>query len=393
MNILFVNHTPFNPSYGGIERVTDVLSRTLAQNYGHQIFHLFETIVDNRMLNYDYPATLIQLTQSNNIEEKKIAVKKIVLSHKIDVIINQRGQNPELCYILKHDSARLINVIHGQPKSFLFTELHKPLILIDTFFGRIKYLIKITTSPIYRVYRKYLLKKEISDWFKCSLASCDKFILLSDKDKEELKRYIHIDENHKIIGIPNPNTFDSYTFDSSKKEKIILYVARLSKLEKNPMRIVKVWEKLYEKFPEWRLIIVGEGECKSSLNRYIKRHHIERIKLAGKQKNVSQFYEKSDFICLTSNIEGWGMTLTEGMQFGCIPITFNSYGGASDIIDDSINGCLISPFDIDEYAMRLSELMGNDIKRRATALATIEKVKQFDVSIIVQQWDSLIKSL
>lgn len=393
MNILFVNHTPFNPSYGGIERVTDVLSRTLAQNYGHQIFHLFETIVDKKTLNYDYPATLIQLAPTNDLEEKKAFVKEIIHSHKIDIIINQRGQNPEFCYILEQDSTKLINVIHGQPKSFLFTELYKPLILINTFFGRIKYFIKIITSPIYRVYRKFVLKKDISGWFKYSLASCDKLILLSDKDKEELKQYIDIDDNHKIIGIPNPNTFESYTFDSSIKEKIVLYVARLSKLEKNPIRIVKVWQKLYKKFPEWKLIIVGEGECENSLNRYIKRHHIKRIELTGKQSNVSYFYKKSDFICLTSNIEGWGMTLTEGMQFGCIPITFNSYGGASDIIDDGINGCLISPFNIDEYAMRLSELMKNEERRRTTALAAIEKVKLFDVSIIAQQWDSLIKTL
>lgn len=392
MNILFVNNTPFYPSYGGIERVTDVLSKIFAQRFGHQVFHLFEIVEDKGILNYDFPATLIKIPQTNNIEEKKAFVIKIIHSYKIDVIINQRGQNPELCYILEQDSAKLINVIHSQPKSFLFTELYKPLILIDTPIGMIKYCIKIITLPIYRIYRGYLLKKEFAVRYRYSLASCDKLILLSEKDKKELQQYIDINTS-KIIGIPNPNTFDSYKYDFSKKKKIILYVARLSKLEKNPMRIIKVWEKLYRRFPLWRLIIVGDGECKSYLTHYIKKHHIERVELVGNQKNLTDFYERADFICLTSNIEGWGMTLTEGMQFGCIPITFNSYGGASDIIDNDLNGCLITPFDINEYAIRLSELMGNETKRKTMASAATEKVKEFSVENVADKWEELFINL
>ena len=87
------------------------------------------------------------------------------------------------------------------------------------------------------------------------------------------------------------------------------------------------------------------------------------------------------------------MVLTEGMQYGCIPITFNNYGAASDIIDDNINGCLIPAFDLEQYAARLSELMSNDNKRIEMSKAAIEKVKLFSVENTANKWEKLFQSL
>ena len=97
----------------------------------------------------------------------------------------------------------------------------------------------------------------------------------------------------------------------------------------------------------------------------------------------------ASFVCLTSFYEGWGMSLTEGMSYGCIPFTFNNYGAASDIIDDDINGCLIKTFDEKDYANRLSELMSDENKRQEMSRAAIEKVKSFSVEKIVDKWESL----
>ena len=87
------------------------------------------------------------------------------------------------------------------------------------------------------------------------------------------------------------------------------------------------------------------------------------------------------------------MTLTEGMQWGCIPITFNSYAAAADIIDDGINGCLITPFNLREYATRLSELMRDENKRYVMSLAAQAKSRKFDVSNICVKWQALLTEL
>ena len=108
---------------------------------------------------------------------------------------------------------------------------------------------------------------------------------------------------------------------------------------------------------------------------------------------MENYYKKASFICLTSFYEGWGMSLTEGMQYGCIPFTFDNYGAASDIIDDNINGCLVDAFDEKEYANRLSHLMNDDDKRLEMSRAAIEKVKLFSAENIVDKWEKLFEKV
>lgn len=86
------------------------------------------------------------------------------------------------------------------------------------------------------------------------------------------------------------------------------------------------------------------------------------------------------------------MVITEGMQYGCIPLTFKSYGAAYDVIDDGVNGCLIPAFDLKVYANRLSELMSDDQRRLKMSKAAIEKVRRFSVENVVDKWEELLNS-
>ena len=87
------------------------------------------------------------------------------------------------------------------------------------------------------------------------------------------------------------------------------------------------------------------------------------------------------------------MVITEGMQYGCIPITFDSYGAAREIIDDGVNGCLVPSFRIKEYANRLEELMDDEEKRVSMAMNAQKKVKAFSAEIVADQWEKLLGSL
>lgn len=126
---------------------------------------------------------------------------------------------------------------------------------------------------------------------------------------------------------------------------------------------------------------------------YVKEHSLNNVYFEGRQLNVAKYYKEASFVCLTFNFKGWGMALTEGMQYGCIPFTFNNFGAASDIIDDGINGCLIPTFDIKIYANRLSMLIRDDIKRTEMSIVAVEKVKLFSVENIANRWEELFLKL
>ena len=150
---------------------------------------------------------------------------------------------------------------------------------------------------------------------------------------------------------------------------------------------------MHKKHKDWCLKIVGDGPEATNMQEYVKTHRLTNVFFEGKQSDVAAYYREASFVCLTSNFEGWGMALTEGMQYGCIPFTFNNYSAAFDIIDDSVNGCLIPAFNLKQYARRLSEVMSDDKKRLALGLAAQDKVKQFSAENIVKQWDELFHKL
>ena len=181
--------------------------------------------------------------------------------------------------------------------------------------------------------------------------------------------------------------------DLAKKDNIILYVGRLCHNQKKPERMLKVWERIFGNHQDWKMVFVGDGDALDNMKLYAQKKRIERVEFAGKRDNVEDYYAKASFICLTSDFEGWGMTLTEGMSFGCVPFTFNNYGAASEIIDDDVNGCLIPAYDLKLYAQRLSELIVNESKRLMMMRASMEKVRKFSVERVVDRWENLFQEL
>ncbi len=397
MNILFISNNPFNPALGGIERVTDTLAKELLKR-GHHVFYLCEKVSTEyiNILDYDFPAKLFLLPESGLLENNTNLqfYKQLQTKLNIDIVINQRGLGGWFNEFLYNTSSKVISVIHSVPdsavKQLLKTlyEQSKPPLL------RFKKIVKKTFSFIFIIYWSKRLKSELEASYENLAHYSDAIVTLSNPDIDILKTYVSPIWKHKILSIGNPNSYISPTLKClSDKKKIILYVGRLTEFEKAPMRILYIWKSLIQKYSDWQLKVVGDGPDKSMMEEYVKKHNLINVCFEGQKKDITSYYKEASFVCLTSNFEGWGMSLTEGMQYGCIPFTFNNYGAASDIIDDNINGCLIKPFDLKQYAARLAELMEDKSKREMIAKASYEKVEEFSAKNIVDKWEKLFNQL
>lgn len=96
MNILFVNDIPFNPSLGGIERVTDILTKEFIKN-GHRVFYLCGYINETQqsMLDYNFPCPIYILPEPDLYRSQKnlLFYRSLITQLQIDIVINQRGLN------------------------------------------------------------------------------------------------------------------------------------------------------------------------------------------------------------------------------------------------------------------------------------------------------------
>jgi glycosyltransferase involved in cell wall biosynthesis len=165
-------------------------------------------------------------------------------------------------------------------------------------------------------------------------------------------------------------------------------------LQKRISLALKIW-KLVENSPEsegWYLKIIGEGEDLQTYKKMTKLLNLHRVVFLGRQ-NPQPFYVKASLAMMTSSFEGWGLTLTESQQFGVVPLAFDSYASAKDIITNGENGFLIPYGDLKLYSILLLKLMKNAELRHKMAASAIKSVKRFEIDEIVSRWLALLKGV
>ena len=155
MNILFVNEIPMNPIYGGIERVTDLLSKEWILR-GHTIVYLGAR-ADEKMMDYSFPAKQLVLPFEGAFENPdNIQFYSDVLSkYNIDVVINQRGWAPFMNKALGCSEVKVISVIHTIPQGAHVLYMNEILRHNKTFNGIFRYVCKLMIYPFYYAYNYY----------------------------------------------------------------------------------------------------------------------------------------------------------------------------------------------------------------------------------------------
>lgn len=167
-------------------------------------------------------------------------------------------------------------------------------------------------------------------------------------------------------------------------------------VQKRVYRVIDTWNYLEERFPDWRLTIVGDGPDRENLENHVKALGLKRVTFEGFQKPVP-YYKRASILLLTSDFEGFPLVLAECMSFGVIPAVYDSYAAVRDIIDDDKDGFVIpyhpEGYRADEAASLVAGIMEDNGKREAMALAAIEKSREYSVERIYAEWMETFNSL
>ncbi|EFC31975.1 hypothetical protein C414_000440030 [Campylobacter jejuni subsp. jejuni 414] len=101
-----------------------------------------------------------------------------------------------------------------------------------------------------------------------------------------------------------------------QKDKVFINIARLS-IEKDQTSLIEAFVAFHKKFPETKLLILGEGPLRSNLEKLISRCRAKKyIFLLGFVSNPYNFLKRSDFFVLSSQHEGQSLVLAEAMILG-----------------------------------------------------------------------------
>lgn len=208
--------------------------------------------------------------------------------------------------------------------------------------------------------------------------------------KHNLKEY-HKIKNKNILQIENPLPFE-IARNSDLKNKKIIAVGRLVK-EKGFENLIEIVTPVLKKY-NWTLDIYGEGILKESLTRKIIENKMENyIFLKGNTNYIREKYEQASIYLCSSLTESFSMTLLEAMACGLAVISYDCPNGPRELIDDNINGILVSNQNKDEFSEKLIELLTNQNKVENFGKNAIEKAKNFQGEKILAKWEKLFLDL
>lgn len=385
MNIAFLFYCPIVPHIGGVQRVTDVLTKEFVKR-GHNVIFICTESRNMDDAYQNYSATQIYLDSNKNEEEFIADYCKILHTNDIDVVISQEAQKESLLLLANTPiCVKRISVVHINPYAIIGNErrIKRAIRSRRLVTNLAKYLVMLFPH----IARQYYRFKE-NKFYRRILGVSDKLVLLSPSFVELLKENIPNISNRKLVTIGNPNTFVP-KHEVGTKENLIICVARLSEAPKNVRDFILVWQQLYKYNPMWKAVIVGDGPDRGLLESFAKKKGVRNLSFVGRVENVGNYYQRAKFVCMTSIYEGWGMVLTEGMSYGCVPCVYGSYGAAFDIVDDGVNGIISTPFRPKEMADRIQTLINDESRLVQMSSSAIEKVKDFNADKVADKWDAL----
>lgn len=374
-HILFLMGT--YPSYGGVEIVSTTLANQFIKD-GHQvtIASYKQPLHEAAPLNLSEQCDLLFLSHPVLSIQNIKKLREYILTHQIEVLINQ--------WVVPFYATMVWKIATHGTNCQVYSVHHNPP---DTNM-RIQSLKRKVESGKGYLKGVYGLVREVS---RLSLAFCiknsHKFILLSPAFIPIAQKFARVNHPTKFLSIPNPILIPVFD-ESISKEKEIIYVGRIEYNQKRTDRVVDIWKELEPHYPDWKLTIVGDGDDREDLQNRIHEYGLKRVEITG-FVNPIKYYQRASILLLTSEYEGFGLVVAEAMSYGVVPVVYNSFESAKDLITDGYNGALIEkPFSVSHFTKVVQELMENAEWHVLSQNSRIAS-KRFSVNTIVKDWYQL----
>ena len=212
------------------------------------------------------------------------------------------------------------------------------------------------------------------------------------KDFVEHKMQIHKSKLHFIPNGVNTEKYNKDLFLSLNNIKYfdIAYVARLVN-GKNHITILKAIVPLITKYSNIRLILLGDGELKTTLYDFVASHKIENnVIFKGDIRDIPKELANCDIGVFPSEYEGFSLAIVEMMSMGLPIICSNIPAFTSVFNTDEVIFCDV--FDSIEWSKNIEVLYTNSNIREDYKLKSKNIAKRYSLELSISSYNVLYNS-
>lgn len=345
--------------HGGAEKVAALQSQML-HNLG---CHVFVVSIMNP-IEYKYAGKLLNLGALKDEKDgffhrmnRFIVFKKFLQKNHIDLIIDHRSRNSlarEL--LLKH-------LVYQNIKTVFMVHSHN---LLKSF-------------PKNKIIANYLYPKNTA------------FVSVSKGIKEKIKSNYQLDNVNTI--------YNSFQLSSDNKvvvkthKNYILFFGRLDEEAKDLTFLIKAYHKSILPAQNIQLYILGDGPDLHKLIALVTTLELtQHVVFKSATTNPFPIVKSAKLTVLTSNFEGFPMSLVESLACETPVISVDCESGPSEIIINKHNGLLVKK-DLDTFTNALNLMISDNELLAFCKSNSLQSIEHLSFDNIQQEWAKFLESI
>ncbi|MCZ8532010.1 glycosyltransferase family 4 protein [Psychrobacillus psychrodurans] len=168
---------------------------------------------------------------------------------------------------------------------------------------------------------------------------------------------------------------------------IISYIAEINE-NKNHIFLLQNWKRIKEQIPNASLLLIGNGELRVEIEKYVQEHGLKDIHILGFRNDVTELLGISDIVSLLSHREGLPKSIMEAMA-ARIPCIVSDTRGLRDLITGDESGFVI-PHGNDKLLVdSFVTLLNNEKLRNKMGATAYRKVEPYRLENVLEEYVEL----